>query len=139
MEIQETQTARLAASRASDPEVRTFAEELLAAHPQEQQAERHLLDQGRTNLQPSALTERFESGARDARAWMSNESGSSFDRDFLAIEMKEQTRQLDWFDHMLIPGAHDAGLRAELVHRRSVAGRLLEEAKHLFPRFPAPP
>jgi hypothetical protein len=40
---------------------------------------------------------------------------------------------------MLVPGAHDAGLRAELLNRRSMAARLLDVAKHLFIRLPAPP
>ena len=139
VDVQQTQTARLAASRASDPDVRAFAGDLLADHQREQREERHLLGQGRTELQPSDLTERFESAARDSRAWLSNESGSTFDRDFLASEIKEQTRQLDWFDHVLLPGVHDSGLRAELLHRRSIGALLLDSAKRLFIRFPAPP
>jgi predicted outer membrane protein len=139
VDYQQTQTARLAAGRASDRDVHAFADELLADHGQEQRAQRHLLARTRTDSEPSILTGRFESAAREARAWLSNESGPSFDRDFLDSEIKEQTRQLDWLDHILVPAAHDAGLREELLHRRAVAEHLLDEAKRLFLRFPAAP
>jgi len=139
IDFQQTQTGQLATRRASDPDVRALAEELLADSHEEQRAERRHLAQTRTSPEASMLAGRFESAARDDRAWLSNEGGSRFDRDFLGSEIKEQTRQLDWFDHILVPAAHDDGLHSELLRRRAVAARLLEEAKQLVLRFPAPP
>ncbi|MGA7123625.1 MAG: DUF4142 domain-containing protein [Polyangiaceae bacterium] len=139
IDFQQARTARLATSSASDPEVRAFAGGLLLDHEEEQQSEGVLVKgRRRIDVQPSALTERFESAARETRRWPSNESGSTFDRDFLASEVKEQTRQLDWLDHILVPVVHDPGFGAELLHRRSIAAPLLDEASRVPPRLPAP-
>jgi putative membrane protein len=139
MDVEQTRTAELAASRASDPGVRSFADELLADHKQEHQAELDLLSRTHIELQTSILIDRFESSSRESRNWLSNENGASFDRVFVGGEIKELTRQLGLLDRMLIPGAEDAGLRAELQRRRGLAAALLDEARHLFLRFPAPP
>jgi putative membrane protein len=139
MDVQQIRTARLAVGRASDPQVRSYAQQVLADHRREQQANLDLIAQERLEVQPSILTQLFDTATRDDRAWLSNESGSTFDRDFLAAQVKEQSLQLDSLDHMLVPGAHDADLRLALIQRRAIAARLLDEASHLIRRFPAPP
>ncbi len=127
IDTQQIETAHLGVDHASDPEVRAFAQDLLG---DETAARKEL------GLQPSILLELFESRERAARAWLSNMTGPTFDRDFLANEIKEQTRQLDWLEHMLIPGAHGADLRAEVQRRRAVAATRLATAQRLAGRLP---
>jgi putative membrane protein len=137
VDAQQVPMARLGVDRSSDRDVRTFAEKLLADRTK---AKAVLLSQVRRDkigLQGSILGEHFEPQARDARAWLSNESGVSFDRDFLITEVKEQKIQLDLFDHVLIPAAHDVGLLAELRRWREVAAGRMAEAERLALRFPA--
>jgi len=136
MDVQEIQTAGLVASRASKADVRAFAEEVLADHQRAQQAELALLRARGIELQPSFLSERFESSARDFRDWLSNENGPAFDRDLLTSEIKEEMRQINWLDHVLVPAVHDADLRAALLRRRVTATRLLDEARALVLRVP---
>ena len=136
IDTQQIETAHLGVEHGSDPETRAFAQDLLR---DQRAARRELLARvavDRVGLQPSLLLELFESRERAARAWLSNLTGQTFDRDFVANETKEQTRQLDWLDHMLIPGAHDADLRAELQRRRVVAAARLATAQRLASRFP---
>jgi predicted outer membrane protein len=140
IDTQQIQTAQLGVDHGSDAETRAFAEDLL----RDQRAERKewlvRLAGERVSLQPSILIELFESRERAARAWLSNESGPAFDRDFLANEIKEQTRQLDWLDHMFMPGVHDADLRAELQRRRAITASRLASAQRLSLRLvPASP
>jgi putative membrane protein len=136
IDTQQIETARLAVAHASDPETRAFAQEMLG---DDTAARRELLARLRrekAQLQPSVLINIFESRARAARAWLSNESGSTFDRDFLADEVEEQTRQLDWFDHILTPAARDGALRAELERQQASAAARLANAGKLSLRHP---
>jgi putative membrane protein len=136
IDTQQIEMAQLVADHGSDPEVRAFAQDLLG---DQRAARKQLLARvavDRVGLQPSVLLELFESRERAARAWLSNLTGPAFDRNFLANEIKEQTRQLDWLDHMLIPGAHDAELRAELQRRRATAAARLATARRLSDRLP---
>jgi putative membrane protein len=136
IDTQQIETAHLGVEHASDPEVRAFAQELLG---DQRAARKELLARvavDRVGLVPSILVDLFESRERAARAWLSNLTGQTFDQDFVANEIKEQTRQLDWLDHMLIPGAHDADLRAELQRQRPLAAARLATAQRLAGRFP---
>jgi predicted outer membrane protein len=136
IDTQQIETARLGVEHGSDPEARAFAQDLLG---DQMAARKELLARVAVNgvgLQPSILLELFESRERAARAWLSNLTGQIFDRDFVANEIKEQTRQLDWLDHMLIPATHDADLRAELQRRRVIAAARLATAQRLASRLP---
>jgi putative membrane protein len=136
IDTQQIETAHLGLEHGSDPEARAFAQDLLG---DQRAARKELLARvavDRVGLQPSILLELFESRERAARAWLSNLTGQTFDQDFVANEIKEQTRQLDWLDHMLIPGARDADLRAELQRQRAVAAGRLATAQRLASRFP---
>ena len=139
IDAQQVPTARLGEARGSDPEVRDFAEELLADHEKDRKAMLARVGRDKISLQMSILGERFESQERDARAWLSNETGVTFDRDFLGSEVKEQKRQIDLLDHVLIPGAADGALVAELRRRRAAAALRLDEAERLALRFPLAP
>jgi putative membrane protein len=139
IDTQQAETARLGVGRASDPETRAFAQEMLG---DDTVARRELLARLRREdspLQTSFLIGLFESRARAARAWLSNESGMVFDRDFLADEVEEQGRLIDWFDHILVPAAHDGALRAELERQRMSATARLAHARSLGLRHPQSP
>jgi putative membrane protein len=135
IDTQQIETAHLGVDRSSDPETRAFAQDLL----DDQKAARKELLAGlvreHVSLQPGILLELFESRERIARALLGNESGPVFDRDFLGNEVKEQTRQIDWLDHMLIPGVRNVDLRAELQRRRTTAVARLATAQRLGLRF----
>jgi predicted outer membrane protein len=136
IDTQQIETAHLGVQHASDPEVRAFSQDLLGG---QEAARRELLARvaaDRVGLQPSVLLELFESRERAARAWLSNLTGQVFDRGFVANEVKEQTRQLDWLDHMLRPSAHRADLRAELQRQRVVVAARLATAQRLAGRLP---
>jgi predicted outer membrane protein len=136
IDTQQIETAHLGVERGSDPEVRAFSQDLLG---DQEAARKELLARvaaDKVGLQPSVLLELFESRERAARAWLSNLTGQVFDRGFVANEVKEQTRQLDWLDHMLLPGAHREDLRAELQRQRVVVAARLATAQRLAGRLP---
>jgi predicted outer membrane protein len=139
IDTQEIETARLAVDRARDPAVRALAESVLGADTRGRaQLLDHASERGK-GLSSSFLLELLETRDREARAWLSNESGPTFDRDFLAYEVRAQTKELDWLDRILIPGAHAGALVGALDRRRTVVAERLRVAKELTSRIAAAP
>ena len=69
----------------------------------------------RIGLQMSVLGERFESKERNARAWLSNEPRQEASMGLSSPARSEEKRQLNLLHHhVLIPGARDGALLAEL-------------------------
>jgi predicted outer membrane protein len=138
IDAQQVETARVAMDRSSDADVTRFARDLVVDDSNAPAAVLRAAHREKAALQPTIVVERFESQARDLRAWLLSEPRASFDRDFLSSEIKEQTRQLDLLDHVLIPGARDETLQAELKQRRYSVEHRLREAQRLSHRFPPP-
>jgi len=138
IDTQQMRAARLAMEHAVDPQVRAFAENLLRDQESASAALLARLAKESASLQPSLLVQLFEARSRDARAWLSNESGTTFDHDFLGYEVKEQAMQLDWLDHVLIPAAGDAAFRTSLKQRSASATARLRDAELLARRLPEP-
>jgi predicted outer membrane protein len=138
IDVQQGYLLQEALKRGANPDVRRLASELVADHAADQEAMLAGLRRGRAGLQPSAVVELFEAQSRETRAWLSNVSGATFDRDFVRAEVKQQSRAFDLLDHVLIPGVHDGGLRALLVHRRQIAADRVAETTQLALRLGAP-
>jgi predicted outer membrane protein len=138
IDLQQGYLLHEALKRGTHPEVRALASELLADHAGDPGDVLARLRRERAGLQPAALVQLYEAQSRETRAWLSTVSDGTFDRDFLAGEIKEQSRAIGWLDHVLLPGVHDAGLRALLVHRRQIATDRLAETKQIATRLGAP-
>jgi predicted outer membrane protein len=137
--VQQRYLSQDATKRSANPDVRRLASELVADHTADQEAVLARLAGERVGLQPTALVQLFESQSRETRAWLNSVSDATFDRDFVVGEVKQESRAMDLFDHVLLPGVRADELRALLVRRRQMDGERLAETKQLAVRLGTTP
>lgn len=131
LDTQQVLKAQLAVDRAATEETRVFASRVLISHNEERTKLLRLQHQQVLALSPTHLIEQIEGPARETRAQLRTESGVFFDHAFLASEVTEKQKELEWLDHVLVPAAQCEHLRTELTGRSVAAAARIREAQRL--------
>jgi putative membrane protein len=120
----EVMVGNQASTQAQDPDVRAFAIRMVTDHSAANQALMNLASFG-IAATDSDLSRSVATVAQETINRLALTSGAAFDATYAASELDQHQRLLQLLDDVLIPGAHDAQLRAELTAERAT------EATHL--------
>lgn len=125
------ETARLAESRTSTPDVKAFAETMIRDHTAVNQQASALAQRLGVTPEENDVSRSLEAGAATAAAELEGLDGDAFDRVYIAREVEYHAAVLDALDQTLIPGASNADLRVLLQEVRPAIAAHLDHARSL--------
>lgn len=120
---------KLAAERASRPEVKKFGELMVTDHTGVNKAAVELVTKLKVTPQDNPTSQSLKSGGDKNVANLKTLKGAAFDKAYVDQEVTYHQAVLDAVDKVLIPGASNAELKALLVKVRPAFVAHLEHAK----------
>ena len=122
---------KLAASRATSAEVRTFAQLMVTDHTSVNRSATELAARLKVTPQDNPTSQSLKSGGDKNLAHLKTLKGAAFDKAYVDHEVAYHQQVIDALDKVLIPGATNAELKALLVKVRPAFVAHLEHAKRL--------
>ena len=122
---------KLAAERASRPEVKKFGELMVSDHASVNKAAVELVTKLKVTPQDNPTSQSLKAGGDKNLANLKTLKGAAFDTAYVDQEVAYHTAVLDAVDKVLIPGASNAELKALLVKVRPAFVAHLEHAKQI--------
>ena len=120
---------KLAAERASKPEVKKFGELMVTDHTGVNKAAVELVTKLKVTPQDNPTSQSLKAGGDKNLANLKTLKGAAFDKAYVDQEVAYHAAVLDAVDKVLIPGASNAELKALLVKVRPAFVAHLEHAK----------
>ncbi len=120
---------KLAAERASRPEVKKFGELMVTDHTGVNKAAVELVTKLKVTPQDNPTSQSLKAGGDKNLANLKTLKGAAFDKAYVDQEVAYHAAVLDAVDKVLIPGASNAELKALLVKVRPAFVAHLEHAK----------
>jgi putative membrane protein len=120
---------KLAAERASRPEVRKFGELMVTDHTGVNKAAVELVTKLNVTPQDNPTSQSLKAGGDKNIANLKTLKGTAFDKAYVDQEVAYHTAVLDAVDKVLIPNASNAELKALLVKVRPAFVAHLDHAK----------
>ena len=120
---------KLAAERASRPEVKKFGELMVTDHTGVNKAAVELVTKLKVTPQDNPTSQSLKAGGDKNVANLKTLKGAAFDKAYVDQEVAYHQAVLDAVDRVLIPGASNAELKALLVKVRPAFVAHLEHAK----------
>lgn len=127
----EVRSSELAATKASNAEVRAFAQTLVRDHNRSNQQLASILSNRNIQPQSSTASAEIQRAENNTYANLQTRTGSDFDRTFLDGEISHHRWIINQLDKNLIPGAQDAQLKNYLNSVRATEAAHLQEAERL--------
>jgi putative membrane protein len=122
---------KLAAERATNPEVKKFGETMVTGHTGVNKSAVDLVTKLKVTPQDNPTSQSLKSGGEKNVAKLQGLKGAAFDKAYIDHEVVYHQQVLDAVDKTLIPGAKNEELKALLVSVRPAFVAHLEHAKHL--------
>ena len=122
---------KLAKDKASNPEVRKFAEQMISDHTGVNKSATELVTKLGVTPADNPTSQALKAGGDKNLAQLGNLSGAAFDKAYIAQEVAYHQQVLDAMDKTLIPSAKNAELKALLVKVRPAFVAHLEHAKQV--------
>jgi putative membrane protein len=120
-----------AESKTSNKDVRAFAEQMVADHTSVNEQATALVQKLHVTPEENATSKTLRQDGATAQTRIGKLSGKSFDKAYVANEVKYHQTVIDALDKTLIPSASNAELKALLVKARPTFIEHLAHAKHL--------
>lgn len=122
---------KLARARAHAGTVKDFAQRMVVDHSAVNRSAVALVHRLHVTPQSNPTSESLAKGGEENLAHLRTLSGSAFDRAYIDHEVAYHQSVLDAVDHVLIPSARNADLKALLVKVRPAFVEHLEHAKQI--------
>ncbi len=122
---------KLAQSKATNAEVRKFAQTMVTDHAGVNKSATELVTRLKVTPQDNPTAQSLKEGGEQNVAKLKTLSGPAFDKAYIDHEVAYHQQVLDALDKTLIPGASNAELKALLVKVRPAFVAHLEHAKSL--------
>ena len=122
---------KLAASKTSNADVKTFAQQMVTDHTGVNKQATELVTRLKVTPEDNATSQSLKSGGDTNLATLKGLSGAAFDKAYIDHEVAYHQQVLDAVDKVLIPSASNADLKALLVKVRPAFVAHLEHAKHV--------
>jgi putative membrane protein len=122
---------KLAASQATNPEVKKFAELMVTDHTGVNKSAVDLATKLKVTPEDNPTSQSLKTGGDANLAKLKTLKGAEFDRAYIDHEVDYHQSVIDAVDKTLIPGATNQELKALLVKVRPAFVAHLEHAKHL--------
>jgi putative membrane protein len=122
---------KLAAGKASNAQVKKFAEQMVTDHTGVNKSATELVTKLGVTPQDNATSQALKAGGEKNLASLKTLSGAAFDKAYIEHEVAYHQQVLDAVDKTLIPSAENAELKALLVKVRPAFVAHLEHAKQV--------
>jgi putative membrane protein len=122
---------KLAASKTSNADVKTFAQQMVTDHTGVNKQATELVTRLKVTPEDNATIQSLKTGGDANLATLKGLSGAAFDKAYVDHEVAYHQAVLDAVDKVLIPSASNADLKALLVKVRPAFVAHLEHAKHV--------
>ena len=122
---------KVAQTRASNAEVKKFAQQMIADHEGVNKQAVALATRLKVTPQDNDTSKALKAGGDKNIANLKTLSGAAFDKAYVDQEVGYHQAVLDAIDKTLIPGASNADLKALIVKVRPAIAAHLEHAKHI--------
>ena len=123
---------KLAQTKASNPEVKKFGEQMIADHTAVNKQAKDLAAKLKVKPEDNATSRSLAQGGRDNLANLRGlKKGKDFDKAYVDHEVAYHQAVLDAMDKTLVPSAKNEELKALLVKVRPAFVAHLDHAKHL--------
>jgi putative membrane protein len=125
------EAGQLATSKATNPQVKEFANRMITDHTGVNKAAGDLV--GRLGVTPeeNPTSQQLRQGGQQTRTTLQGMSGAAFDSAYIANEVTYHQAVLDALDNTLIPNAQNAELKALLQQTRPAFVAHLEHAQKI--------
>ena len=120
---------KLATSKASKPDVKAFAQQMVTDHTGVNKQATELVTRLKVTPEDNATSQSLKSGGDANLATLKGLSGAAFDKAYVDHEVAYHQAVLDAVDKVLLPSASNADLKALLVKVRPAFVAHLEHAK----------
>ncbi|HEV2147063.1 MAG TPA: DUF4142 domain-containing protein [Longimicrobiaceae bacterium] len=121
----------LAQSRASNPQVKEFAQRMITDHTGVNQAASDLVTRLGVTPEPNPTSQQLRQGGEQNRSQLQGLSGSEFDRAYIGHEVTYHQQVLDAINNTLIPNAQNAELKALLQQTAPAVEAHLQHARQI--------
>ena len=121
----------LAASKATNPQVKTFGQQMVTDHAGVNKAATELVTKLGVTPADNPTSQSLKVGGEKNVARLKRLSGTAFDKAYIQHEVAYHQQVLDALDKTLVPGAKNAELKALLVKVRPAFVAHLEHAKQI--------
>ena len=122
---------KLAASKTSNADVKTFAQQMVTDHTGVNKQATALVTKLKVTPEDNPTSQALKKGGADNVASLKGLKGAAFDKAYVDHEVAYHQAVLDAVDKVLIPSASNADLKALLVKVRPAFVAHLEHAKHV--------
>jgi putative membrane protein len=109
---------KLAASRATDPEVKAFGERMVTDHTGVNKSATELVTRLKVTPEDNPTSQSLKAGGEKNLATLESLKGAAFDKAYIDHEVAYHDQVLEALDKTLIPGAKNEELKALLVKVR---------------------
>ena len=127
---------KLAQSRATNAQVKAFAERMVTDHTGVNTSASELVAKLKVTPEENATSKSLEADGEKNLSQLKALSGTAFDKAYIDREVAYHQQVLDAMDKTLIPGASNAELKALLVKVRPAFVAHLEHAKQIQSSLP---
>jgi putative membrane protein len=125
------EAGKLAQQKATNPQVKQFAETMVRDHGAVNKAATDLVTRLKVTPEPNATSRALGDAGTAKRAELQGLSGAAFDRAYVDNEVTYHQQVLDAIDKTLIPSAQNADLKKLLTDTRPAVAHHLEMARQL--------
>ena len=125
------EAGQLAASKASNPQVKEFANRMITDHTGVNKAATDLVTRLGVTPEENPTSQQLRQSGQQNRDALQGQSGAAFDRAYIANEVAYHQAVLDAIDNTLIPNAQNAELKALLQQTRPAIAAHLQHAQEL--------
>jgi len=122
---------KMAASKATNPEVKKFANQMVTDHTGVNKQAKDLVTKLKVTPEDNPTAQSLKKGGDDNVSTLKGLKGAEFDKAYVDHEVAYHQQVLDAVDKTLIPSAQNAELKALLVKVRPAFVAHLEHAKHV--------
>jgi putative membrane protein len=127
----EIEQAQLATSRATSPQVRQFATEMIDQHTESRAKGAQLAAQAGLSLAGSKQGDELHAKGAQTKQDLQNSEPTAFDDAYMQAQVKQHQEVLDLIDTKLTPAATNPDVRATLTTTRGMVQHHLTEAQQI--------
>lgn len=125
------EAGQLAVSKATNPQVKDFANRMITDHTGVNKAASDLVTRLGVTPEENPTSQQIRQEAQQNRTTLQGMSGAAFDSAYIASEVNYHQAVLDAIDNTLIPNAQNAELKALLVQTRPAIEAHLKQAQQI--------
>ncbi len=125
------QAGELARTKATNPQVKEFAQRMITDHTGVNQQASQLVQRLGVTPEPNPTSQQLRQGGEQNRSRLQGLSGAEFDRAYIGHEVDYHQQVLDAIDNTLIPNAQNPELKALLQQTRPAVEAHLQHARQV--------